>query len=286
MAFFKATYTFRTAKAGWTETFYDVADSIDLYPDVMSAEERNAVLSWRAAGITLLGRKVTEEGGLRRSKLIANNSGSPASNGHPDTPGVTVKCRLNFSGGGGRVLNIRGIADDDLIRVPTLNNEYPVTTTKLTNGILSAYASFITKTGDSYHGKVLKPITEAGYEWKNVVSFEADPDNDEWTKVNVSTLASPVAEGTLIYFKGIDKLQLPYITGVYRTVGATTVSNFSIPTRYREPIAKTSVTKVQWRPAAYDYPAITGMSILKIGTRDTAGPFGAGRGARRKVKYR
>lgn len=285
MAFFKITYVFRTVDAGWTEIFYDEGDSLDSFPGPNAAEKR-AVLSPRGWGVTLLASKVTEEGGLRRSKIFPINEkakyvGSPIVN-YKDVSEVTAKMRLNFAGGGGRLLNIRGVPDIGVVPESTQASQ----PSAALEANMRDYLNFIKLAADPFLGKQLKPITESGYEWKDVTSLATDPDNDQWTKVTVSELSSPLAVGTNIYFKGIDKLQTPWITGFYRTVGEHSTTVFSIPTQYRYPTSPFSTKNVQFRIAAYDYPAITGGRFLRIGTRQTAGPFGLRRGARSRLKTR
>lgn len=285
MAFFKITYVFRTASAGWSEIFYDESDSFEDFVGPR-APEINAVLAPRGGGVTLLASKVTEEGGLRRSKIFPINrlvsaTGAPNSN-VKDVSEVTAKVRLNFADGGGRILNVRGVPD---FGVKPESDRESIPSADLTANLRS-YINWIKKEGNPYLGKRLKPITEQGFEWQDVVSFKADPTNENWTLVTPSTLAAPLPVGTQVYFRGIDRLAIPWIRGIYRTVGPTTVDNFSIPTFYRYPSATFFTKNVQFRIAEYDYPAITEGNFLRLGTRQTAGPFGERRGARSALRTR
>lgn len=289
MANFRVSYVFESPSGGWTESFYYVANTIDDVPESPSGELQ-AVVNWRGNGVKLKGKKITEEGGLRVSKIVPINH-TVAGTGNPDVSEVSVKMRLNFVGGGSRLLDIRGVRDDWILASST--GESQPSSALLQK--LNVYFQFVSivfnpfgAAGNAffYYGRRKKPITEAGFEWNDVVSITADPANANWTQVTVSELQNPIPVGSLIYFKGIDPLQIPWIKGNYRTVGLTSTTTFSIPTRYREPIAVTALRNVQFRVLGYDYPAIAQGGFFRIGTRQTAGPFGQRRGARSGARTR
>lgn len=283
MAFFKIVYVFRQFDGGWTEVFYDESGSIDDYVSV-NAQEREAVLNFRGSGVTLQAKKVIEEGGLRRGKIIAVNAESThkGSASPKDVPGVSAKCRLNFAGGGGRQLNIRGVAKSDVITSATGSG----TQSALLDAGIKGYINYVKASSDPYKGKVLASAAPGSHPWQDVISFTSDPDNSAWTRVNIKSTVTPPAAGDLVYFRGIDFDIFPYIQGYFRVVGTISATFFSIPTLYREASPTTTVRDVQWREAEYDYPNITSGAFVRFGTRDTAGPFRESRGARSGRKVR
>lgn len=281
MAFFKVQYIFKSPVNGWNELFYAQSNSLDDFTTITQTE-KNAVATARAAGVVLQAVKVTEEGGLRRSKIFNTNyqSGSSANSQGADVGGVTAKVRLNFSGGGGRILNVRGLKDTATI--PNASAAPDLSAEGL--AFLAGYINFIKGGADPYLGKRLVSI--ASNPWQDVVSLQADETNANWTRVNITTSASPPQPGDLVYFHGIDPLQIPWIKGIYRVVGTTSAIRFSIPTLYREPTEIATLRNVQWRPAEYEYPAIVSGAFLRWGTRDTRAPFDRVRGARSGLKTR
>lgn len=285
MPFFKISFVLRSNDAGWQEIFYDQADSFADFTEAEAFNDFSAMYSWRGAGVTLLSKKITEEGGLRRSKIIPLNLECTrgGTNGAKDLPGATCKMRLNFSNGGGRILNVRGVADQDIVASATgvsLPSAYALgkMNTNLKNHIAAP--------SNPYLGKVLQPINEAGFAWQQVVSLQKDLTNDNWTNVTVEQQAAALPAGTLVYFRGVDRARINWIQGYYRTVRGPAVDRFSIPTVYREDAAITYPRNMQWRIASYTYPAITEAAFLRVGTRDTAGPFGQSRGARPALRVR
>jgi len=281
MAFFQIVYVFRTPDAGWEEIFYDEAASIDTFAGP-TPQEIEAMANFRGTGATLLGTKVIEEGGLRRAKAFPLNhpSSHGGLTGAKGVAGVSAKVKLNFSGGGSRTWNVRGIADID--ELPSSSG--PSLQSAFLAGRLIDAVNFIKTPANPFLGKRLKPVSVVP--WKDAISMQADPANDNWTEVTISTLAVAIPNGTIVYFQGIDPLQIPWVKGKYRTVGATTVTKFSIPTKFRATESPLALRNVQWRQAEYDYPAITGGGFLRFGTRDTAGPFGESRGRRSSQKTR
>jgi len=285
MPFYKISFILRSNDAGWQEIFYDQADSFADFTEAEAFNDFSAMYSWRGAGVTLLAKKITEEGGLRRSKIIPLNLECTrgGTGGAKDLPGATCKMRLNFSDGGGRILNVRGVADQDIVGSATgLSTPSAYALGKMNTNLKNHVAA----PGNPYLGKVLNPINQAGFEWKLVHFLQQDPVNNNWTEVNIEQQGAPLPVGTLVYFRGIDRTRIPWIQGYYRTTRATSVSAFSIPTQYREDAAITYPRNMQWRIAAYTYPAITDAAFLRVGTRDTAGPFGQSRGARPALRVR
>lgn len=275
MPFFQLTFTYREADSGWNEIFYDEAPSIDSYGDIPFGW-RQAMVNFRGLGVRLQSMTATEEGGLRRSKIIKADSQSTHMGlpGAKDSAGVKAKVRLNFSGGGGRVWNVGGVADTDVIADATGPS---FASAALELGIAGAVA-FLVSPEIAFLGKRLKSISTVP--WKQAVTLSPDPTNGEWTRVTISDIQVPVPNGTEVYFRGFDKLTTPWLRGIFRTVGATSETFFSIPTLYRLQSPTTALRNVQWREAEYDYPAITDGGRPTIGTRDTAGPFGSRRGRR------
>lgn len=283
MADFKVSYVFRSPNGGWTENFYDEATSIDEFGP-LTIGELNAVLHFRGTGVVLQAKKVVEEGGLRRGKIIpvneeSNHGGTAAPK---DVAGVTAKLRLNFEGGGGRTLNVRGLADVD-VEPSSSQNSKP---SSYLLGRLNYYITWIKGASNPYHGKVLVDSGSGGEPWANVISLSADPTNSAWTRVTMEENLSPPVAGNLVYFRGVDLTILPYLTGYFRVVGEITDEHFSIPTLYREASPTTTLRNVQWRKALYEYPAIVSGAFQRFGTRDTAGPFRESRGSRPARKLR
>lgn len=282
MSFFQVVYQFTDSDGDWSEVFYDESASIDDFQPPNSVELNN-ILHGRGTGTVLLNKVIIEEGGLRRAKpfvvnVPANHNGAV---GPKDVSGVKAKCRLLFAGGGSRIWNCGGVADADI--VPASSGP-SIPSPAFAIWINQAIA-WIKGTGNPYLGKRLKSISNIP--WKDVVSFAADPTNGAWTRVTVSTLGAPLAAGTEVYFRGIDKFIFPYIRGTYRIVGESTTGHFSIPTEYREASATTSVRNVQFREAEYEYPAINAGSFKEFGTRKTAGgPFSRRRGRRSAQRAR
>lgn len=280
---FKVAYIFRSPSGGWSETFYESAAALPT-ADFINAEERRAVLDWRGGGVTLQAKKWIEEGGLRRSHVVNVNALSPrtgvSEGSRMEVAGIAVKMRLNFDGGGGRVLQIRGLADSDII-----GNESgePQLVGQGLSGV-NAYLRYIVFASNPYQGRRLQSI--GVNPWKTALTLEADSTNANWTKVTIDQADAGPIVGDLIYFRGIDPLTVPYIQGVYRVVKRAPNVSFSIPTIYRGLTAATPLRNVQWRTAAYEYPNITSGSIIYVGTRDTAAPFGRRRGARSRRKVR
>lgn len=281
MAFFKVVYIYSTSEYGWTELFYDEAASLDSFA-TPNATELQRTVQWRGAGVKLLAKKVIEEGGLRRSKIFNLNAkpffGNDAAGA--DVGGVSAKIRLNFAGGGGRILEARGIADD-MIQPRADGASVP---SPALQQFITSYVGWIAYAQNPFLGKRLQSI--GANPWKDVVSLTASPANANWTQVTISAIGAPLAAGTEVYFRGVDPLILPWLRGVYRTVGPATTTTFNIPTLYREAADVTTLTNVQWRAALYDYPAITGGNFLRFGTRDTGRPFSQRRGRRRGLKIR
>lgn len=281
MPMFQLTFTYREADAGWNEIFYDEAPSIDSYGDLPFGWLQNMV-NFRGRGVRLLSMTATEEGGLRRSKLIKVNA-TATNNGRfgaKDAAGTKAKIRLNFSGGGGRVWNIGGIADADVVA----QVDGPSSVAPGLELDLAAAVSFLVSPSIAFMGKRLKSITEEP--WKDVISITADPNNAAWTRVNITAQPGNIVNGTEVYFRGLDKLTIPWIRGVYRTVGIEDEAAFSIPTLYRMQSPTTALRNVQWRKALYDYPLITDGGRPEVGKRDTAGPFGSRRGRQSGIKSR
>jgi len=157
MPFYKISFVLRSNDAGWQEIFYDQADSFADFTEAEAFNDFSSMYSWRGAGVTLQAKKITEEGGLRRSKIIPLNLECTrgGTGGAKDLPGATCKMRLNFSDGGGRILNVRGVADQDIVASATglsLPSAYALgkMNTNLKNHIAAP--------GNPYLGKVLQPI--------------------------------------------------------------------------------------------------------------------------------
>lgn len=281
MAFFKVSYIFKSPVSGWAEIFYQQSNTLDDFTGV-SADERQRIINPRAAGVVMQAKKITEEGGLRRSKIFRVNlpALATANSQGADPAGVTAKVRLNFSGGGGRVLNVRGMKDN--ATVPSASTEPEISSEGL--AFLNDYIARLKSVSGTYLGKRLVSI--AVNPWQDVVSLQVDETNANWTRVNITTSATPPQPGDLVYFQGIDKLQVPWIKGIYRVVGTTSATRFSIPTIYREPIAVTTLRNVRWRLAEYEYPAIVSGNFMRWGTRDTRSPFDRVRGARPALRTR
>jgi len=281
MPFFKYSYIFRTLVDGWSENFYFEAASLDSF-NALSLVEKNAIAGWRGRGVTLLSVKVVEEGGLHRGKIIPVNYESIPTgytNRNKDVGSVAAKIRLNFAGGGGRVVQARGLPDEGVS--PSFIG--PSTPTAPLASAMVTYVNYL-KGSPPLLGKQLTSI--AVEPWKNAVKLLPDPDNPTWTRVVIESIGAPLTQGAVVYFKGVDPLVLPWIQGYYRVVGSLTTTQFSIPTVYRESVAEFSLRNVQWRQALYTYPAIVGGAFLRFGSRDTAGPFGLSRGAKRGRKIR
>jgi hypothetical protein len=283
MADYKVVYVFTSPSGGWTETFFD---TIATPPTAVALDpvEYTSILAWRGGGVTLRAKKWIEEGGLRRSRVINLNLLSPRTGidaaSRMEVAGVAVKVRLNFNGGGGRILQVRGVADGDII-----GNESgePQVQGVTLNGI-TAYLAYIGAGANAYQGRRL--LSAAVNPWKNVVNISLDPANSSWTLVTIEQVAPVPTAGSLVYFRGVDKSAIPWLGGVFRVVGTPTATTFSIPTRYRLAVAQTSLRNVQWREASYEYPDINGGNIVYVGTRDTAAPFGRRRGARSRLRAR
>lgn len=284
MPFFKVSYKYRHADAAWTENFYQHADDIVEFESPLE-EEFVRLLDWRGRGVTLVSKYVLEEGGSGLSFELPINRTQDKRTGatiSKDVSGVCALMKRNFDGGGTSILSVGGLADSDIIP----NQNGPSRPSAFLRRGLETYEGVAIEPGHQMAGKRRIPISTAGYEWHNVVSFAPDPSNEAWTLVTIQDEGESLEVGDTVYFKGMDKLQIPWIEGDYRIVGDVTSTTFSIPTKYREQSDVTKVRNVRWRRAGYYYPPITSMRYLRMGTRKRRGPFGQRRGARSARKIR
>lgn len=285
MPFYKVTYKFEHPAAAWTENYFQFSDNIEGFIS-LAPNEVNAMLAPRGNGVKLVSKYVIEEGGTRESyeKTIGTTKSDAAGGtfGAKDVAGVCVVMNGNLSGGGRRLTRHSGVPDGDVIPVASGASK---ANARLKQN-LAEMASIVTLSGQQMAGRVKQPPTEEGFEWRRVVSFAEDPTNDRWTRVTVSTMATPLTVGEDIYFKGVDPLELPWIQGDYLVVGESTTDHFSIATKYREPSASYPVRDVQFRRIGYTYPPYTEMLYKEISTRKRRGPFGRRRGARSARKIR
>jgi len=287
MAEFKVSYIFRSPVEGWSENYYSTAG--DFAAALAAAADPplvNQIALWRGLGITLQGVRVAETGGLRRAFTqplnIAANGGAL---GAKDAVGTSIKCRLAFATGGGRTVEVRGAPDGGILS----SAGGPSTVVGATlSGVYNMFVE-ITSGARAFRGQQL--ISTGTIPWETVVSYQAHTTNPSWTRFNVLGATPVPAIGDTIYLRGFNKATEAYLQGYFRVVDKSDAQFwFAVPTLYRGQLATMTPRNMQWREVSYNYPAfvstVNQTPILRVGTRDTAGPFGQYRGKKSALSLR
>jgi hypothetical protein len=288
---YKLTFIYNAGLQGFSEVFYRSADTAQAATQITQTRI-NKFIQMRIGGVVLVALKATEVGGLRRSYIRTLNevrnagySGSPL-NPQIATPDVTAVCaqiRLGFEGGGSRIVNVRALGDVETIR----NQNFIDNPSGVLRDAINNYLSAVTP---DFLGQKLVDSSENGFPWIPVASLEAHPTNSSWTRVNVLNNAQINAANQLVYFSGVDRAVFPGLRGQFRVVEPPTATTFTIPYRYREAVALTTVRNMNVRRAVYTYPALVGRNFddtfVRLTTRKTGRPFGLLRGRASGLRLR
>ena len=285
MAIHKITMFFEQGDRGWTETFYrnntdpiDACESTRLsFATILGPRSSSCYWSFvRATDVTV----------PRRFFLLPVNKVGvrPAQNGDES---VTIAALFKIVGttpqNAVRHIWIRGLTDEDVSLAQPQDRPDP------SAGLVAALNTYSQLMANPANPWLIqaKPVALAPNQWRQVQTVQAN--------VTLPTAQSDIipfdtgtlpAVGSVVYFKGVQALQLPGLRGNFVVSKSTAATSFTIGYRYKNNIPTVSPATMYWRSATPVYIPVLRTDFEGFSSRDTGRPFDVPRGAKRPVRLR
>lgn len=285
MAVHKLTLFFEQGDRGWTETFYgnyndpiDAAESVRLnFSTILGPRSSSCYWSFVRATDVTVPRKFF--------LLPVNKVGArPTQNGDES---VTIAALFKLVGtipqNAVRHIWIRGLTDEDVsLGAP---QDVPEPSAALV-AAMAVYTQYMQALATQWLIQA-KPVALAPNQWRQVQTVQANvalpTSQSDIIPFDTSTLP---AVGSVVYFRGVQALQLPGLRGNFVVTKSTAATSFTIGYRYKNNIPTVSPGTMYWRSATPVYIPVTRIDFEGFSSRDTGRPFDVPRGAKRPVRLR
>lgn len=274
MANQKCVLMFGYYRWGWTETYYR-ADASPVAAADWFIDHASSFVVGRALGVYLEAVRCSDEANPRDTDLrsVAHINVGGRREDAPTDPGViqdTALIRCQAADGTSRHVFMRGLQDDMINIVAGQSVPSP-------GGIvtINAFRNLLTQNG--FYIKKLKD--EEDVEWNLMVNVRASVEPAGYTVISTNG-EHGILKNDRVYFKGVNKCQIPWLSGQYTVVDATALT-ITINQEYLSKEAFIAPREAYVREADYEYPAITRSQFVRFTSRDTGRPTVLSRGRRR-----
>jgi len=281
----KITIFYNQASGGFTETWYanGTEPPDHLTTGVQSILKR--AIKFRAPLTYIYAVRFSVVDSPRKSILFkvgqyamkADVSPAPDQN-RPDVVSTTAQYRIRDSNFNWRMLEIRGLADNSILRDDL--SGVPNPQTGFLKGV-EAYLNMVYNAG--WYIRVAKKQSVGGLTQTQVISMQPNPLNENQTEILLTdNLNLQVPGFTKIRFYGVIKNDLPGFPTTATLNSKTIVFPFKVVIPYRmRGTAIYQPVNMRALPSVYEYFAIADYSFWNFTRRDTGRPTGSQRGRAR-----
>lgn len=268
-----AIFTFEQGKQGWTETW---SREFGTVPDFLNRAQtlsgflidfRSSLTVLRSVRVITVGVPRPRIGDYATFNITGSRPGGTAPTG-PDPVQSACLVRCNTTGGGARSVLLRGMSDDDVVRDPNTGRSL-FRADWLQDLAAMANQLFLDNWGFLTYDPALP--------WTAITAMNPDPVTPgRWILTPIA--GSPeVTAGVYVHFRGVPKLQLPWLKGNFLVKASTPDPNntFSIDTKpiYQPSISgKIDTTRMFYRGAGWVSNIVDNLQALEWRKRATGRP--------------